>query len=106
MTTSDNQNECDVCHGFSQGFSIIGLMPWEKQLSPHVKVCIKCCDTTPCGERGHWYNGELSCSHGYRFKHDVDWIVVAEQAVLEWRIVGTTRWRKVKTFFGIKERHI
>jgi hypothetical protein len=99
---SNTEYECDVCHEEAWGFSILGMMPWEKQLNPHVKACLKCCDTAPCGQKGHWYNGELTCPHGYQYKHDADWIVVGEQAVLEWRIVNTTWWRKIKTFFGIE----
>ena len=97
-----SERTCDVCHKESWGFSLMGFMPWcEKQLDPHVKVCLECSDTPPCG-KGSWYDGQLTCPHGYKFTKHADWVVVGEQASLEWRLVGYTWWRKVKNFFGIK----
>lgn len=95
-------DNCDICHKPAWGFSLLGAMPWEKQLDPFVRVCLDCCDMPPCGAKGSWSDGRLTCPHGYIYTKSADWTVTGEQATLEWKVVSQTWWRKGLTLFGIK----
>lgn len=97
---SNDQHRCDVCLKQAWGFSLMGLMPWEKQLKPHIQVCLDCTDMPPCGSKGIWQDGKLTCPHGYIFTKSADWIVLGKQAKLKWKIVGTTWKRTIKEWFG------
>ncbi len=103
-------NKCDICFKPAWGFSILGAMPWEKQLDPYVYVCLDCCDTAPCGLKGQWNNGKLTCPHGFIYTKSADWIITSSasdfldtlQAVLEWQIVGRTWTRTIKKWLQLE----
>jgi hypothetical protein len=95
-------DHCNICFKPSWGFSIMGAMPWEKPLNPYVYVCLDCCDTAPCGSKGHYNNGELTCPHGFIYTKSADWIVNGKQATLKWKIVGRTWTRTIKKWLGFE----
>lgn len=95
-----NHTHCDICHKPCMMFALFGLMSWKKRLNPAVRVCDKCTDTAPCGLKGYWNDGQLTCPHGYKFEVHADW-VNEEQAILKWRLVDLTWWRAVKEMVGL-----
>lgn len=62
---------CDVCGKGSLGFSILGIMPPERIIGrKSISVCMNCMDVCPCGDRGDWWGGLLTCRHGFSYKVD------------------------------------
>ncbi len=66
--------KCDSCHQEVYGVSILGIMPWDriKDREP-ARICMDCHDTCPCGFKGYWYDGLLTCKHGYVYDVDYFW---------------------------------
>ena len=67
-------NFCDVCLQEVWGFSILGIMPGDRiERRKPAHVCMKCMDTCPCTTKGSWWNGLLTCPHGYVYDIDYQW---------------------------------
>jgi hypothetical protein len=56
------------------GFAILGIMHHDRvEGRPVARACLKCMDTCPCGRKGEWWDGLVTCSHGYVYDIDYTW---------------------------------
>jgi hypothetical protein len=66
---------CDGCHQETWGVSILGIMPHtRKEGRPAARLCNNCTDTCPCGCKGWWSDGHITCKHGYVYDLDYHWV--------------------------------
>jgi len=65
---------CDCCKQEKNSFVLLGLTKSERVFNrPPARVCDDCYDTCPCGLKGYWDQGKLTCPHGDTFTVDYVW---------------------------------
>lgn len=90
--------KCDSCHEPTYNVSILGIMPWDRAEGREpASMCSNCTDTCPCGSKGFWMNGHLTCKHGFVYKLDYRWVTghyreVSEKAEPIFNLIKRTWW--------------
>jgi len=94
---------CDVCHQNVNGVSILGILA-HKQIKGRkpASVCNKCLDVVPCSSQGTWYNGLISCKHGFSYNKDYYWN--GNTAVIITSFVKRKWWSKLLINFHFHEK--
>lgn len=83
--------KCDSCHQEVWGVALYGIMPWDRvEGRETASVCSKCTDQCPCGSEGYWYDGLLTCKHGFSYENDYHW--EGDKAVIDKKFVKRKWW--------------
>ena len=83
--------KCDSCHKEVYGVAIYGIMPWSRvEGRKPANVCDACTDICPCGKKGYWMDGVLTCRHGYVYSNDYHW--EGDKAVIDQKLEKRRWW--------------
>lgn len=70
----NNNNTCDFCQQKANGFALLGVLEHDRvEGRKPADACLKCMDTCPCGGKGSWWGGLVTCPHGYVYDIDYKW---------------------------------
>jgi len=87
---------CDVCKKITNNCAILGIMGNDRKLDrPSARICMECQDTCPCNTEGKWWNGEITCQHGFIYRQDYCWI--DDLCILEFWRAGRKWWSYLQT---------
>lgn len=88
--------KCDSCHKEVYGVSIYGIMPWDRiDGREPARVCMDCTDACPCGKKGYWYDGMLTCLHGFTYTNDYHW--EGDKAIIDQKLEKRKWWSYIIT---------
>jgi len=66
-------------------------MPWSRLEGRNpANICDKCSDLCPCGDKGTWWDGKLTCKHGFIYTNDYSWD--GDKAVIFHKLEGRKWW--------------